>query len=119
MKIQSDLYRKFSSVPKAIAIHLANFRFNHKDDPEADDVYINREQLENKLESWLLSPDKSGSYLVAGYRGMGKSSLVNHVLNRITRPGNPKLERSTRLSSICLSLAVFCVASTIIGLFLS
>lgn len=110
MKIQSDLYRKFSSVPKAIAIHLANFRFNHKDDPEADDVYINREQLENKLESWLLSPDKSGSYLVAGYRGMGKSSLVNHVLNRITRPGNPKLERSTRLSSICLSLAVFCVA---------
>ena len=88
IKIQSDLYRKFSSIPKTIAIHLANFRYNHKDDPEKDDVYINREQLENKLESWLLSPDKSGSYLVAGYRGMGKSSLVNHVLNRITRPSN-------------------------------
>lgn len=110
IKIQSDLYRQFSSIPKTIAIHLANFRYNHKDDPEADDVYINREQLENKLESWLLSPDKSGSYLVAGYRGMGKSSLVNHVLNRITRPSNPKLERFTRLSAICLSFAIFCVA---------
>lgn len=110
IKIQSDLYRKFSSIPKTIAIHLANFRYNHKDDPETDDVYINREQLENKLESWLLSPDKSGSYLVAGYRGMGKSSLVNHVLNRITRPSNPKLERFTRLSAICLSFAIFCVA---------
>ena len=110
IKIQSDLYRKFSSIPKTIAIHLANFRYNHKDDPEKDDVYINREQLENKLESWLLSPDKSGSYLVAGYRGMGKSSLVNHVLNRITRPSNPKLERISQLAAICLSFAVFCVA---------
>ncbi len=109
-KIQSDLYRKFSSIPKPIAIHLANFRYNHEDDPKKNDVYINRELLENKLESWLLSPNKSGTYLVAGYRGMGKSSLVNHVLNRITRSSNPKLERITRLSSICLSFTIFCIA---------
>ncbi len=109
-KIQSNLYRTFSSIPKTIAIHLANFRYNHKDDPEKDDVYINREQLEKKLESWLLSSDKSGSYLVAGYRGMGKSSLVNHVLNRITLPSNPKLERIAQLAVICLSSTVFCFA---------
>lgn len=109
-KIQSNLYRTFSSIPKTIAIHLANFRYNHKDDPEKGDVYINREQLEKKLESWLLSSDKSGSYLVAGYRGMGKSSLVNHVLNRITYPSNPKLERFARCAVICLSATVFCIA---------
>lgn len=110
VRIQSKLYQNFSSIPKAITIHLANFRFNHKDDPEKDDIYINREQLENKLESWLLSPDKSGSYLVAGYRGMGKSSLVNHVLNRITRPNNPKAERIAQLSAICFTLSIFFIA---------
>ncbi len=106
-QIQSNLYRKFSSGIKPIVIHLANFRYNHKDDPEKNDVYINRELLENKLESWLLSPDKSGSYLVAGYRGMGKTSLVNHVLGRVTRQCEPMIERLTLFSLLAIAFTAF------------
>lgn len=78
-------YSKYSSGTKSVRINLANFQYNHKDNPEQGDIYINRTAMENKLKSWLLGPSKSGAYLVAGYRGMGKSSLVNTVINKITR----------------------------------
>lgn len=104
--IQSRFYRKFSSSIKSITIHLANFRFNHKDNPSKEDIYIGRELLENKLESWLLSSDESGSYLIAGYRGMGKTSLVNHVLNRITRQRQFQYECIFRISAIGLILTI-------------
>ena len=96
--IQSSFARRHSSSIRPIRVHLENFRYNHKDNPYKEDVYINREKLENKLKSWLLGNDQSGSYLVAGYRGMGKSSLVNHVIQQITRRHDIRYERLYRLS---------------------
>lgn len=105
--LHSDLHRKFSSKVKSITINLGNFSYNHKDNPEKRDLYIHREQLERKLESWLLSSNKSGSYLVTGYRGMGKSSLVNHVLDRVIRSLNPKIERIWNLSVIFMAFTFY------------
>lgn len=105
--LHSDLHRRFSSRVKSITLNLGNFRYNHKDNPEKEDLYIHREQLEHKLESWLLNENKSGSYLVTGYRGMGKSSLVNHVLDRIVRPLNARVERVWNTSIILMALTFF------------
>ena len=105
--LHSDLHRRFSSRVKSITLNLGNFRYNHKDNPEKEDLYIHREQLEYKLESWLLNKNKSGSYLVTGYRGMGKSSLVNHVLDRIVRPLNARVERVWNTSIILMALTFF------------
>lgn len=105
--LHSDLHRKFSSRVKSITLNLGNFRYNHKDNPGKEDLYIHREQLERKLESWLLNKNKSGSYLVTGYRGMGKSSLVNHVLDRIVRPLNARVERVWNSSIILMALTFF------------
>lgn len=106
--LHSDFHRRFTSKVKSITINLGNFQYNHKDNPEKHDLYIHREQLERKLESWLLSRNESGSYLVTGYRGMGKSSLVNHVLDRIVRSLNPKIERIWNLSVIFMALTFYC-----------
>lgn len=105
--LHSDLHRRFSSRVKSITLNLGNFRYNHKDNPEKEDLYIHREQLEHKLESWLLNKNKSGSYLVTGYRGMGKSSLVNHVLDRIVRPLNARVERVWNTSIILMALTFY------------
>ena len=105
--LHSDLHRRFSSRVKSITLNLGNFRYNHKDNPEKEDLYIHREQLEHKLESWLLNKNKSGSYLVTGYRGMGKSSLVNHVLDRIVRPLHARVERVWNASIILMVLTFF------------
>lgn len=109
-KIQNDLHRRFSSGAKYILLHLNNYRFS-KSNPDKDGPYIHREHLENRLESWLLNSSKSGSYLVSGYRGMGKSSLVDKVIERVTKVPNHDLERIWNVAIV----AVFVLAVAYIG----
>lgn len=109
-KIQNDLHRRFSSGAKYILLHLNNYRFS-KSNPDKDGPYIHREHLENRLESWLLNSSKSGSYLVSGYRGMGKSSLVDKVIERVTKVPNHDLERIWNVAIV----VVFVLAAAYIG----
>lgn len=77
-------YDKYSSHNKRINILLENFRFFHQpsSDEEVDPKYINRQNAEHQLKNWLKEEKTHhGVYLVTGYRGMGKSSLVGKVLN--------------------------------------
>ena len=73
-------------------IPLPNFEYFHKPFSEKDvfDNFIGREEESERLEEWLINDD-SGAYLVTGYRGMGKSSFVGRVLNKITRKTKNKL----------------------------
>lgn len=100
-KIQNNLHRRYSSSAKSILLHLNNYRFSKKN-PDCNGVYIHREYLENKLESWLLNSSLSGSYLVSGYRGMGKSSLVDKVLNKVTKELDHNIERWWNISVLIL-----------------
>ena len=77
-------YDKYSSRNKRINIPLENFRFFHQpsSDEEVDPKYISRQNAEHQLKNWLEEEKTNhGVYLVTGYRGMGKSSLVGKVLN--------------------------------------
>lgn len=80
----SSPYDKYSSRNKRINIPLENFRFFHQpsSDEEVDPKYISRQNAEHQLKNWLEEEKTNhGVYLVTGYRGMGKSSLVGKVLN--------------------------------------
>ena len=47
---------------------------------------IGRDRLIEKLQNWLTDKnEESGSYLITGYRGMGKTSFVNRVLDELIR----------------------------------
>jgi len=93
-------------------IPLPNFKkFFHKPSSE-DEVFenfIGREDISEQLEKWLVDGD-SGSYLVTGYRGMGKSSFVGKVLNKITIPKSSKKALKFDVCCILLVLIYFLLA---------
>lgn len=102
-----DVYSRI----KKVAIELHNFSFFHgpSEAPETDDRFVGREGLIEKLTSILTrSNSKSGAYLVTGYRGMGKTSFVNQVIDKISTCHKP-LERTERFIRIIIVLAIMSI----------
>lgn len=88
MTIKSNTYDHLSSRNKRINILLENFHFYHQptSDKEEDPKYINRHNPEHQLRNWLEREESHhGVYLITGYRGMGKSSLVGKVLHDLKK----------------------------------
>lgn len=75
---------------KDIYIHLPHFSFTHgksrRSSHQSEDAgttsFIGRDQLTKRLVSFLNSDSKSGAYLVTGFRGVGKTSLVEHAIKK-------------------------------------
>ena len=86
-----NLFDIYSSKVKRVNIPIPGFKFFHKasSEEEVDPKFIGREQISDKLYSWLKDDPTGGSYLVTGFRGMGKSSFVGRVLNQLTQRTNP------------------------------
>ena len=87
----SNKFDIYSSKVKRVNIPIPGFKFFHKasSEEEVDPKFIGREQISDKLYSWLKDDPKGGSYLVTGFRGMGKSSFVGRVLNQLIQRSNP------------------------------
>ena len=95
--IRNERLFKFASTKRYLKIFVPDFAFSHDDKhddrhshnhahkPEVKDKFVGREIQMRKLYTWLTSESKSGSYLITGYRGMGKSLLVKRVIELITR----------------------------------
>lgn len=78
---------QYSSLTRPIKVYLPN-----KKDDDSDD-FVGRERLMERLFNWLSdTTKKSASYLVTGFRGMGKTSIVDRVTDRLTREVNEKTE---------------------------
>lgn len=90
-KDMSNRFDIYSSKVKRVNIPIPKFKFFHKasSEEEVDPKFIGREQISDKLYSWLKDDPKGGSYLVTGFRGMGKSSFVGRVLNQLTQRTKP------------------------------
>lgn len=88
MKNPFDIY---TAKVKRFNIPLPEFEYFHKSSSEekVDKKFIGRNRLNDRLYTWL-SEEKtqSGSYLVTGYRGMGKSSYVGRLLNELCAQTN-------------------------------
>ena len=79
--IRNEKIFKYSSTKKYLKIFVPDFAFKHdNDDAKGKDKFVGRDVQFRRLYTWLTSESKSGSYLITGYRGMGKSLLVRRVI---------------------------------------
>lgn len=68
---------------KSVVIEIPDYQYNHHPlDGSENERYIGRERIEMQFLQYLESGSPRGSYLVTGYRGMGKTSFVNKVIKK-------------------------------------
>ena len=97
----------YSSKVSRIYIPVPGFKFIHRPCKE-DDVassYIRRDKIEERLANWLRdnNGNKTGAYLITGFRGMGKTSFVGKVINELIKEQNSQI-RVFKMYSIILFL---------------
>lgn len=110
--IRNKNFFRCSSTKKYLKIFVPDFAFKHdNDDAHGKDKFVGREVQFRRLYTWLTSDSKSGSYLITGYRGMGKSLLVKRVIEVITREPRAYKEIVFLLVSGCIFFSSFAVAN--------
>ena len=112
--IRNNDFFRFASSKKYLKIFVPDFAFKHDNNTLGKDKFVGREILYRKLYTWLTSDSKSGSYLVTGYRGMGKSLLVQRVIDRIARKPKTYKEVLFMLANVFLFIA--CYLFFVVGL---
>jgi len=64
-----------------IRLELPHYAFSHSAEGDSSNVFIGRERTRERLIKIIEdSPDEPGVYLIAGNRGVGKTSLFNQVI---------------------------------------
>lgn len=72
--------RAYAGYIKDIWLEVPEYHFEHEPLEEpTNEKWVGREEIEKKLAGYLEDGD-SGSYLITGYRGMGKTSFVRRVV---------------------------------------
>ena len=88
---------------KKIRIELPHYSFSHSSSGDSSHAFIGRERIREKLKKVIEdSPDEPGVYLIAGNRGVGKTSLVSWVINETSLP--PKSKFSDNLMYVVFLL---------------
>lgn len=110
-KFRDNEHFRFSSEKKYIKFFVPGFAFRHDNQFKGKDKFVGRELQLRKLFLWLTSDSLSGSFLITGYRGMGKSLLVSRVLHMICRPQKEwkELVFNAAEISILAHCFIFCV----------
>ena len=80
-------FKKYSSRIKRVNIPVPSFEYVHKSwiagqkGTTTLGLMIGRDRIIEKLKTWLIKEKSNGgSYLITGYRGMGKTCFVDRVL---------------------------------------
>jgi len=118
--IEKNNFDSLKSKIRELHIPLPNFKYFHKPSSEEEvfENFIGQEENSEQLENWLTNDETGGAYLVTGYRGMGKSSFVGKVLNKITEDTEKsifkkgfftKITRINFIFNLCCSLSIFCL----------
>jgi predicted AAA+ superfamily ATPase len=72
----------FKAYNKAICLEIPDYEFNHRPVGQFEsDLFVGREKIKDDFVNVLLNGQDNGAYLVTGYRGMGKTSFVQKVIN--------------------------------------
>lgn len=117
-------YNKFLSKVKRIIIPLPDFNFFHRasQDGDVDDKFVGRNNISAILENWLRVPhtenndrnnktaDCTGSYLITGYRGMGKTSFVGKVIDKLDKEQESDWYKKLNSSNSKIKLAFKCMS---------
>lgn len=106
----SNPFDRYSSRTKRLNYYLPFLGYGkYTKDKGDNEAFIGREDILYRLRNWITNKDKTGSFLVAGYRGMGKSSFVEKALYDITR----QRRRSSRIEFVFLGLHLLTLTCTL------
>lgn len=115
MDKRSNRLGKYSSKVKRVNIPIPSFEYVHKSlypdkyRKTSPGLMIGRDRIIEKLKYWLDQDTlSSGSYLITGYRGMGKTCFVERVLYELV--AEPKF-RENVIGVACL--IVFAIALSV------
>lgn len=93
---ESNPYNDLYSKVRRIYIPLPDFKFFHRPSGlnDVDSHFVGRERIILILKKWLDNKNKNhtGSYLITGYRGMGKTSFVGKVIDEMVEEQSAKLQ---------------------------
>jgi len=81
---------------KKLRIELPHYSFSHSSSEESPN-FIGRKQIIEKLKTLIeATADKTGVYLIAGNRGVGKTRLVNQVIKQTSLEPNSNFSQNLR-----------------------
>jgi len=89
---------------KGIFLQMPDYTFRHRHFSNKHDDnfnFIGREAVKDQFVEILLNSTNNGAYLVTGYRGMGKTSFIQKVLQEYKH--KLKKHKHRRLKSIQVS----------------
>ena len=95
---------------KNIFIELHNYKFFHSPEgvKKTYSRYVGRVRLREKLKTILMNSEtRSGAYLVTGFRGMGKTSLVRKAISEIKGNHYYAISRHVRLFLFLVVVYIF------------
>jgi hypothetical protein len=82
---------------KKIRIELPHYSFSHSSSGDSPHAFIGRERSHEKLKKVIEdSPDEPGVYLIAGNRGVGKTSLVSEIIKETSLQTKSKFTENLR-----------------------
>ena len=103
-------FGKYSSKIKRVNIPIPSFEYVHKSwfGGSKTSIMIGRDRIIEKLKSWLIKEKSNGgSYLITGYRGMGKTSFVDRVLYELVGEATLWINMIGFLAFICIGICSF------------
>ena len=118
-KIPTNRYeQKYSSLTRDIKIFMpieeddcTKDEGNKKRNEGDEDLhFVGRERVSERLYNWL-SASGRGSYLVTGFRGMGKTTIVERTIQRLTKELNPTCE--IKFKFLLLAIPILAISSYI------
>jgi hypothetical protein len=92
-EIISENIKENSFKIKPILLELPNYEYLHSTTKDSDEDrkgrFVGRKNIINKILSFIHESSKNtGTYLITGYRGMGKTSVVNKALETLNPRSN-------------------------------
>jgi len=68
-------------------------------------IILSRKQTDakDKVKKWIKDPNSKQIYVVAGYAGTGKSTIVNYIMSELSMEGNTKYATFTGKASLVLT----------------
>lgn len=97
---------RYTSIIRTLKIYLP-VKTQKMDEEDDYSDYVGRKDMKECLSKWL-SEGKEGSYLITGFRGMGKTSMVKQVISELV-DAEPKVARKGGNFRILFSIFVLIV----------
>lgn len=107
-------FDRYNSKVKRVNLPIPSFEYVHKSwfssrlGSATPGFMIGRDRIIEKLKAWLAKEKTDGgSYLITGYRGMGKTSFVDRVLYELVGEPSLCIDSFGRLFLVLLAFGIF------------